>query len=168
MSKMSVLAAIAALALVTAAAADTPQPIALEPINHSEAELIIVRSDGTKQSYTPAELETLATYRVRTTTPWRDEPADFDGVLLSDLLAQSGLHLEDAIKVIAENEFSTIMPRALWETVPVLIATRVDGRAHTRRERGPIQVVIDMDDYTASPIAGEKHLVWMVARIEAE
>jgi len=168
MPKNSVFASIAALLFATAVAADPPQPVTLEPITHAEAELVIVGADGTQQSYTPASLETLTTYRMRTITPWREEPADFDCVLLSDLLEHSGLHLLDEIKVVAENDFSTTIPRALWETVPVLVATRVNGRAHTRRERGPIQFVIDMDDYQESPVAGERHMVWMAARIEAE
>ena len=164
----SILAAIVALVFATGVAAQTPQPVTLDPIEHAAAALVIQGADGTEQTYTPAALEALPTYRLRTTTPWRDQPVNFDGVLLNDLLAQSGLHQVDAIKVIAENDYSTIIPRALWETVPVLVATRVDGRAHTRRERGPIQFVIGMDDYTTSPIAGEKHLVWAAARIAAE
>ncbi|MEL6838631.1 MAG: hypothetical protein AAFP85_05025 [Pseudomonadota bacterium] len=150
------------------AAADAPEPIDLSPINHAAAELVIAGQDGTERRFTPAMLEELDTFRMRTTTPWREEPANFDGVLLSDLLRASGLDDVDEIRVTAENDYTTVIPRALWETIPVLIATRVDGQPHTRRERGPIQFVISMDDYTASSIASEAHMVWMAARIEAQ
>lgn len=161
-------AGLAALFLATTAQANTPEPITLDPIEHLPAELVIQGADGTEIRYTPAELEAFDTYRLRTTTPWREVPADFDGVLLADILARSGLDTAEEIKVTAENEFQTTIPRTLWETVPVLVATRVNGRPHTRRERGPIQFVIGMEDYTTSPIASEVHLVWMAARIEAE
>ncbi|EBA11943.1 hypothetical protein [Roseobacter sp. CCS2] len=168
MPAKSILATIVAFVFATGVAAEAPQPVTLDPIEHTDAQLVIIAADGTAQTYTPATLEALPTYRVRTTTPWRDEPVDFDGVLLSDLLEANGLHLTDEINVIAENDFSTTIPRALWDTVPVLVATRVDGRAHTRRERGPIQFIIDKGSYTASPVVSERHLVWMAARIKVE
>lgn len=168
MLRKSVLAVFMVGALATSAVADAPQPIALDPITHNAGALVITRADGTEVRYTPAELEALETYRLRTKTPWRDEPANFDGVLLSDLLQLNGLADLDEIQVIAENDFVSTFPRALWETVPVLIATRVDGQAHSRRARGPIQFVISHDDFAASDLTSEAHLVWMAARIEPE
>lgn len=155
-------------AMATAAAAQNPEPVTLDPVTHMQAELVVMGVDGTEMRFTPADLEALGTYRLHTTTPWREEPAAFDGVLLSDILRHGGLDSVDEIRVIAENDFATTIPREVWETIPVLVATRVDGRAHTRRERGPIQFVMSMDDYTSSPLASEAHLVWMAARIEAE
>ena len=102
-----------------------------------------------------------------TTTPWREQPADFAGVMLSDLLAAHGLDQAAEIRVTAENDYSTTMSRELLSSVPVLVATRVDGKAHSRRQRGPIQFIIDADDYSASPLTSESNFVWMAARIEA-
>ena len=53
-------------------------------------------------------------------------------------------------------------------SVNILVATRVNGAAHTRRERGPIQFIIDMDEYNASELTSSSNLVWMAARIEAQ
>ena len=153
---------------ISRAVADAPNPVDLAPISHATAELVIVDADGVERRFTPATLEELDTFRLRTTTPWREEPAEFDGVLLSDLLQAGGLAGAEEIRVTAENDYSTVIPRAVWESTPVLVATRVDGRAHTRRERGPIQFVISMQDYEASTIATEAHMVWMAARIEAQ
>ena len=52
---------------------------------------MIVAADGTEKSYSPADLEKFQTYSLTTTTPWRDDPADFQGVLLNDVLAANGL-----------------------------------------------------------------------------
>lgn len=168
MPRKTILAVLCALAFATTAAADTVEPVTLSPITHADAALVIVGADGTEVRYAPADLEALETYRMRTTTPWREEPADFDGVLLSDLLAANNLSDLEEIQVIAENDFVSSFPRDLWEAVPVLVATRVDGKAHSRRERGPIQFVIHSDDYAASNLATEAHLVWMAARIEPD
>lgn len=148
------------------AAADVPVPVELAPVNHAEAYLTVVEPDGGEVKYTPADLEELPTYRLVTRTPWREEPAAFEGVLLSDLLARHGLVDVPAIVVTAENDYRVTVPRAVWSEQPVLVATRVDGRPHSRRQRGPIQFVIDEADMLASPAVSENYLVWMARLIE--
>ncbi|MBT8425579.1 MAG: hypothetical protein KJO67_11430 [Silicimonas sp.] len=101
-----------------------------------------------------------------TKTPWRPEEAVFEGTTLQVLLRAHGLDGSEAIRVTAENDFQSIVEREVWEDVPILLATRVDGRPHTRRARGPIQFVIPDADYSSSDVAKEGHLVWMAARIE--
>ena len=159
-------AIMAAVLMFSSVKADTLRPIELDPIDHHEAELVIVGTDGEELRYSPVLLEGLQTYRITTTNPSRAEPADFDGVLLTDLLRRSGLETIGELRVTAENELSAVLPRALWEAVPVLVATRVNGQALTRRERGPIQFIIPSEEFEASPVASEAHLVWMAARIE--
>lgn len=160
-----------ALALLLAAlagplAAAEPEPVALAPLEHSRASLTVVARDGAETVYAPADLERLPTYRMVTTTPWREVPAAFEGVLLRDLLAAHGLEGLDAVEVTAENDYVAVIERVVWETTPVLVATRVDGRPHSRRARGPIQFVIDWDAYRAhDPLVSERHMVWMAARI---
>lgn len=161
----SILAALTLGILTTQALGDMYEPVALDPIAHHDGTLVVIGADGSKVRYSPADLEQLDTYRMRTRTPWRDDPAEFDGVLLSDLLALHGLSDQSQIQIIAENDFVSSMPKSLWETVSVLIATRADGRALSRRERGPILFVIHEDEFAASPQATEAHLVWMAARI---
>lgn len=139
--------------------------VSLEPIEHRTASLTV--ASGTQsQTFTPAQLESLGATRVVTTTPWREEPATFDGVLLQDLLSVTGMADAPGIRVIAENDFAIEMPREVWESTPILVATRVDGRPHTRRERGPIQFVIPMEVYADNENLREAYWVWMAARIE--
>jgi hypothetical protein len=160
----------AVIALVSSAAsalAAQPEPVTLPPIAHLPAELTVVDLSGQEHVYTPADLEALGSVRLTTTTPWRDEPAVFEGALLKDLLAAHGLDTVDAIQVVAENDFHTIVERSVWENVDVVLATRVDGRAHSRRTRGPIQFVVSDSVYMTSGHVQERHLVWMAARIQA-
>lgn len=142
-------------------------PVELAPIKHNSAELVIVSPDGTETSYSPEQLEGFTSYQLQTKTPWREETTSFEGVLLNDLLGAHGLHDVEAIVVTAENDYATTIPRELWMDIEVLVATRVDGRPHTRRARGPIQFVIDLETMEGSDVANQGHLVWMAARIEA-
>lgn len=140
--------------------------VTLPPIVHENATLTIVEPDGAVIRYSAADLEKLPTYSLTTTTPWRDEPAVFEGVLLSDILDKSGLNNSANIMVTAENDFQTIISRDLIDSVQILVATRVNGQAHSRRIRGPIQFVIDAEAFENSTLTNESNLVWMAARIE--
>lgn len=148
--------------------ADSMVEVDLPPIDHRQASLTIMDVNGVETTYTPEMIEEFATYSLTTTTPWRDEPANFEGALLSDILKAHGLDTVASILVTAENDYSTTMSQALLETVDVLVATRVDGRPHTRRERGPIQFVIGSEAFSSSDLTTESNFVWMAARIEAE
>ncbi|MEO3415242.1 hypothetical protein AAFO92_11345 [Roseovarius sp. CAU 1744] len=168
MKNMMISATTALLLSANALWADPIVAVELAPVAHKDATLVVVGADGTEIAYSPAQLEELPTYSLTTRTPWRDEPARFEGVLLTDLLAANGIANASAISIIAENDYATVMSQEVWNDVDVLVATRVDGRPHTRRARGPIQFVIDMEAYTTSEFTSEQNLVWMAARIEAE
>ena len=100
-------------------------------------------------------------------TPWRAQEATFEGVLLTDVLSDNGMDDLDAIRVVAENDYAVVIPATVWKRWPILLATRVNGAPHTRRERGPIQFVLPM---SSDPSAGTgsvvNNWVWMAARIE--
>ena len=149
------------------AAAELPERVDLTPIEHLEASLEVISPDGTSHRFTPEELETFETYRLVTRTPWRDEPAQFEGVLLTDLLESTGLSSASEIMVTAENDYRTSIPGHAWAEMPILLATRVNGAPLSRRERGPILFVVPFESYTASSSFQESYLVWMAARIEA-
>ena len=143
-------------------------PVELQPMKHRKAQLTVIAPDGTTRTYTPAQLEQFPTYQLTTATPWRDEPAVFEGVLLADVLSANGLSGTAAIQVTAENDYSTSITQSLIEEVEILVATRVEGKPHTRRARGPIQFVIDAEAFAGSDQTSESNFVWMAARIEPE
>ncbi len=144
-----------------------PVKIDHQPIQLQRAQLVIAGPSG-EMAYSPADLEGLGFRRLTTITPWRETPAAFDGVLLTDLLAANGLGDVAAISVIAENDYRVDIPAAVWKRWPILVATRVNGRPHTRRQRGPIQFILPMsDDKTAGLEEHHSNWVWMAARIEA-
>lgn len=150
----------------SAAATAGPVDIELNPIKHNRAELVVVGTQGPK-SYDQDALENISPVRLTTVTPWREAPAAFDGVLLTDLLAENGLSDVSAINVVAENDYVVRIPSEVWKKWPIVVATRVNGRPHSRRARGPIQFVMPMsDDAAAGSMGNENYWVWMAARIE--
>ena len=155
--------AIAAIAFVAKAA---PEPVKLPDIALNDAQLTVVDPSGEIKVYTPTDLEELPTYALRTRTPWREELTEFEGVLLIDLLQAHGLADAEAIRIIAENDFVSDFAREVWTKNAFLIATRVNGQPHSRRERGPFQIVIDENTLANSPDVNNGHLVWGAARIE--
>lgn len=160
-------AGLSAMIATTAFAGMQPAPHdSLPAVAFQRAELTVIGPDGA-QVYTPATLEQLGTQRLATRTPWRDTPAEFVGVRFSDLLVANGLGDVASVRVTAENDYAVDIPREVWERWPFLIATRVDGAPHKRRERGPLQFVFDQDD---APEVGERsfeyYWVWMAKRIE--
>lgn len=140
--------------------------VTLPPLTLNQATLTIAGPDGEK-TFDGGQLEALGAHRVTTRTPWRETPATFDGVLLTDVLAASGLSDAKAIRVFAENDYAVDIARSVWSDRPALIATRVDGAPHDRRERGPLQFVFPMDaDAATAESDFESNWVWMAARIE--
>ena len=142
------------------------EPVEVSDTRFARATLTVMGPDGAVE-YPPSQLEELGTYELTTVTPWRADAAEFIGVRLVDLLAANGLEDAQATRVIAENDYAVTIHRESWINHQALIATRVNGRAHSRRERGPLQFVFDMSD---EPETGEKtfeaNWVWMAARIE--
>jgi len=138
----------------------------LAPVDLEQATLTVVDPEGGEVTYSVEELEQFPTYSLTTTTPWNAEPTLFEGVLLSDVLAKNHLDGAPNIIVTAENDYQTTLSKALLDSVEILVATRVDGQAHSRRSRGPIQFIIDADAFRTSSLTSEANLVWMAARIE--
>lgn len=151
-----------------AAFAGPMQQVELAPIDHMNASLVVRGANGVEVSYTPAQLEEFTTYSLTTATPWREEPAVFEGVLLGDILVENGFDRDVAISVTAENDYSTVLSAELLAAVDILVATRVNGKPHNRRERGPIQFVIEQNVFQTSDLTAESNFVWMAARIEPQ
>lgn len=155
----------AALSIAGAAYAADPMPTQLEPMKLRASSLTVRATDGAETVYSGETLEALPTFAMETRTPWRPDPARFEGVLFSDILRAHGLEGRDVI-VTAENDFQVLIERDVHSVVPILVATRVNGQPHSRRERGPIQFVIDEEVATKGALK-EAYFVWMAARIEA-
>ena len=111
-------------------------------------------------------LDRLGVHKVETDTPWTTGIVSFEGPLFRDLL-----HSLDAsgetIAAEALNDYRIEIPVAELLEYDVILATRIDGRPLSVRERGPIWVIY--------PWKGNRELrkeitytrsIWQLRRLE--
>ena len=144
--------------LVATKAGASPTAIERIPMDLNRASLTIVGNQG-EITYSAEELEEIGFYRVTTVTPWRNEPAAFDGPLLTDLLEMHGLKSAPALRVVAENDYAVVIPSEIWKKWPIVVATRVNGKPHTRRQKGPIQFILPMSHDPRAGGGGQRSLL---------
>lgn len=89
-------------------------------------------------------LEGIAGRETTTQTPWYDEVHTFTGPLLSEVVAAVGAEGRD-LRVQALNGYEAIIPAADIATLPIILATRIDGEALSVRDKGPVFVVYPFD-----------------------
>jgi hypothetical protein len=162
-----VLAAPLAALAIGAAQGEGLERVELAPLEKGEVVLEIATPAGAQQ-YDLATLEAIGVYRMTTSSQWDQESPIFEGVLLSDLLADAGLAEAQAVELTAADDYSQAIPREDWTAYPVLVATRQDGQLLQGDERGPLRMVyplslypeLDHDDYHA-------RWVWSLKQIKA-
>jgi hypothetical protein len=142
-----------------------PQSVALERSQSTEPVITIFRSTGSR-TVSLADLERLPMYRVRTSTFWPNDDGVYEGPLLRDVLADFGLTGVTAIRVIAVDGFSQIIPSEDWTLWPLVLATRRDGRRLTTLTKGPVRLIYPRD--MAKALLDPKYRlrwVWLVTAI---
>ncbi|WP_020406059.1 hypothetical protein [Hahella ganghwensis] len=92
-------------------------------------------------------LDSLPQFSVTTTTPWYDGQRKFTGPLARDLMTLLGASGEQ-MKAMALNDYSITIPVEDFEKFNVVLATRIDGKTISVREKGPIFVIYPFDDHT--------------------
>lgn len=79
-------------------------------------------------------------------TPWRDEPARFDGIRLSELLAVVEAGSSDFLAV-AQDDYEVEFTDVDIERYPIIVAYRENGHALSLRTLGPLRIVFPFDDF---------------------
>lgn len=123
----------------------------------------------TGATFDEAMLSALPQHRIETSTPWTDSKNVFEGVLLSDLLDFLDVKDAQTLRAVALNEYEIASPLSEAIKHGALLAMRMDGKALTRRDKGPIWIVYPRDDNPR--IQDERHdarWVWQLARIEVQ
>jgi hypothetical protein len=79
-----------------------------------------------------------------TTTPWYSGKVRFDGVSLSKLMDLVGARGKTA-KVIALNDYTTMVPLDDFRKFPVILALKLNGEYMHIRDKGPLFIVYPYD-----------------------
>lgn len=95
---------------------------------------------GDRTDFDMAMLEALPQQAFTMETPWFKGPRKFSGPLLRDVLAAAGARGQQ-LKAVALNNYKVDIPYEDAERLDVLLATRLDDKPMTVREKGPLFIV---------------------------
>ncbi len=99
--------------------------------------------DGAR--YDAAMLDALPKRTTTANTPWYPQKTQFDGPLGAALLDQVGAS-GTVLKVTALNDYAVEIPVADFRKWPVILATTINGKPISVREKGPIFVIYPFDE----------------------
>lgn len=85
---------------------------------------------------------------IRTKTPWTDSVAEFEGVLLRDIMAAVGAK-GASIHAVALNDYKVDIPAADYSSNNVIVAYKLNGHILRVRDKGPLWVIYPWDDVPA-------------------
>jgi hypothetical protein len=110
-------------------------------------------------------LDALPQRVTKATTPWYTGEHEFSGVIISDLLDYLGASGE-SVTFTALNDYASEIPIAELEDLPVILATRVDGKKLSVRDKGPLFVIypFDLDSTLYNEVIFGRS-VWQVASV---
>lgn len=113
-------------------------------------------------------LEGLAQRTTQTSTPWHDGVVRFEGPLGRAILDAVGAEGEQ-MRVIALNDYSSMVPASDFYEHDVILAMSADGQPLRIRDHGPLFIIYPFDENPA--LLNEEVLtrsVWQVKQIDVE
>lgn len=123
---------------------------------------------GTRVELTRARMDALAQHVIATATDFTEGTVEFRGPLATDILAAAGAGGAREVKLIAANDYSVTVPAEDFRTYGVVMATEMNGKRLSLRDRGPVWVMYPLDDFPElrSPRYVDR-LIWQLVRVEA-
>ena len=106
--------------------------------------LIANTNEGDTAVFDLAALEKLGMETLVTTTPWYSGKVRFDGISLSKLMDLVGAKGKSA-RVLALNDYTTIVPLDDFHKFPVILALKMNGEYMRIRDKGPLFIVYTYD-----------------------
>lgn len=151
------------LAVAPAAAVDIEMPTGAQILEVKGA-ITSLNADG-KAIFDLAMLDALPQRVTKATTPWYTGEHEFSGVIISDLLDYLGAE-GDAVTFTALNDYASEIPMEDLKSLPVILATRVDGDELSVRDKGPLFVIypFDLDSSLYNEVIFGRS-VWQVASV---
>ena len=135
---------IAALMLSSASFA-APLPAPTGPVVLTVTGAIANTNNGAAAEFDMAMLDALTSHTTMTKTPWYDGVKTFRGPLGSALLETVGA-LGKTLKVLALNDYESEIPSTDFTDYAVILATTLDGKPMSIRDKGPIFVIYPFDE----------------------
>ena len=129
--------------------------------------LHLILPDKREISLDETALAALPQAEFRTETPWTDGMHSYRGPTLAGLLAAQGVKDASQIEVLALNGYQQRVDLALFAEAPLTLARYQDGKALTRRNKGPLWLLVPFSDHPQLNVSAvHSNMVWQVTRIE--
>ncbi|MFM4992170.1 hypothetical protein ACEUCK_09570 [Aeromonas veronii] len=129
--------------------------------------MTLVLPDGQQVTLDEAALSALPQTEFTTTTPWTQGAHHYRGPTLSAVLAAQGIPDARKIAVSALNGYQQVVDLALFDGVPLTLVRQEDGKPLTRRNKGPLWLLIPFTTYPKLDVpAIHNCMAWQVTRIE--
>ncbi|MEE4378099.1 MAG: molybdopterin-dependent oxidoreductase [Candidatus Competibacteraceae bacterium] len=147
--------------------------IAQEQLARPTGEIILTVTGAINQTNAPgkaefdlAMLQALGVQQRRRTTPWTDGIQEFDGVLMRDVMKAVGANGKEVL-ALALNDYAVTIPLDDFTRYPILLAFAANGKALTRRDKGPLWIIYPTDEFPETKTAAHvARSVWQLHRIE--
>lgn len=130
------------MVLPSAFAEKLPAPVGKPVLTISG--LITNTNEGDTAVFDVAALEKLGMETIVTTTPWYSGKVRFDGVSLNKLMDLVGAKGKSA-RVLALNDYTTIVPIDDFHKFPVILALKMNGEYMRISDKGPLFIVYPYD-----------------------
>ncbi|TNC48040.1 oxidoreductase [Rubellimicrobium rubrum] len=121
---------------------------------------------GATTAFDLGMLDSLPQREIVTATPWHEGTPRFSGPTIDSVLEAA--QARGAMLIIrALNDYASDMPVEDARTIPVILATRIDGKVISVRDKGPIFVIYPFDQQPE--LFNEVYFtrsVWQVTAIE--
>lgn len=121
---------------------------------------------GDTAQFDLAMLEALAGRTAKVKTPWTDGEPQFSGPFLRSVLEAAGANGETLL-VKALNDYFAAVPMSDARQIDTILATRLNGKPMSVREKGPLFLIYPFDLDPA--LYNEKYFsrsVWQIKEIE--
>lgn len=90
----------------------------------------------------------------------------FSGPLMSTVLELAGAEDATTMRVEALNDYAVDVPVSDAEDLPLMLATRMDGKRMSVARYGPTRFVYPTDGYGLDPVVYEPRWIWQLRSIE--
>jgi hypothetical protein len=115
-----------------------------------------------------AMLEEIGTTKLKTSTAWTTGEAEFEGVLVRDLLDALGAE-GTLVVATALNDYVVSIPLRELYDYPVLLALKMNGEYLEIRDKGPIWIVYPRDQFSELRNSMvDKKWVWQLSELEVK
>ena len=113
-----------------------------------------------------AMLEEIGTTKLKTSTAWTTGEAEFEGVLVRDLLDALGAE-GTLVVATAVNDYVVSIPLRELYDYPVLLALKMNGEYLELKDKGPIWIVYPRDQFSELRNSMvDKKWVWQLSELE--